>query len=419
MGRAGIGGAGVGVADVRGEELDPGVARIVAEESDRGGNEGGFRISRGCRCRRGDQEAGAAGGRNSGIFGVIGVHSGIVSAIIVQCINAVIYWSIRDGKGCARWRGIRVDLAASLDADPQTAYTTTCEKRDKPTEIGMADTTSPQQTIEPPRPGTVRIPGCVKQRFHIRPEQLRAFCETNRIAELAFFGSVLRDDFGPDSDVDVVYRPGPGFHHRRKGAAFRDCRRELGKELGKILGRRVDMVSADAVESRANAHRTLSREIPENREIAYTTGRMRESHLAPSVPASTDRAERTHRDALEVMLEHARRAITWLGDRTAGQLAADHMTFDALTHTVVHVGETCGKLDADFRDMHRHIPWDELARLAERCTREYYNIKPEVLREAVLRTFPDLVALLERHVLQAERSGVVRDRDSGREPLDP
>ena len=101
------------------------------------------------------------------------------------------------------------------------------------------------------------------------------------------------------------------------------------------------------------------------------------------------------------------------------QLAADYMTFDALTHTVVHVGETCGKLDADFRDMHRHIPWDELARLAERCTREYYNIKPEVLREAVLRTFPDLVALLERHVLQAERSGVVRDRDSGREPLDP
>ena len=334
-------------------------------------------------------------------------------------INAVMYWSTQEGKGCARWRGIRVDMAASVDADPQTAYTTTCEKRDNPTVTGMADTTSSQQTIEPPKLGTVRIPGRVKQRFHIRPEQLRAFCEKNRIAELAFFGSVLRDDFGPDSDVDVLYRPGPGFHQRRKGAAFRDRRRELGKELGKILGRRVDMVSADAVESRANAHRTLAREIPETREIAYTTGRMPESQPAPSTLVSTDRAVRAHHDALEVMLEHARRAITWLGDRTAKQLAADHMTFDALTHTVVQIGETCGRLDADFRDMHRHIPWDELARLAERCTREYYDNKPEDLREMVLRTFPDLVSLLEQHVLQAKQDGVVRDRDSGPELPEP
>ena len=136
----------------------------------------------------------------------------------------------------------------------------------------------PQRAIEPPRPGTVWISGHAKQRFHIRPEQLRAFCEKNRIAELTFFNSVLRDDFEPDSNVDVLYRSGAGFHHGRNGAAFRDRRRELSKELGKILGRRVDMVSADAVESRTNAHRTLSR------EIAYTTGHMPESRPAPSIP---------------------------------------------------------------------------------------------------------------------------------------
>ena len=105
---------------------------------------------------------------------------------------------------------------------PRTAHTTICERRDNTTETGTADITSPRQTIETPRPGIVRIAGRVKQRFHIRAEQLRAFCEKNWIAELAFFGSMLRDDFEPDSDVDVPYRPGPGFHHRRKGAAFRD-----------------------------------------------------------------------------------------------------------------------------------------------------------------------------------------------------
>jgi predicted nucleotidyltransferase len=37
-----------------------------------------------------------------------------------------------------------------------------------------------------------------------RPDQIRAYCHKWRIRELALFGSVLRDDFGPDSDVDVL-----------------------------------------------------------------------------------------------------------------------------------------------------------------------------------------------------------------------
>jgi len=37
-------------------------------------------------------------------------------------------------------------------------------------------------------------------------EELTASCERWRIVELAFFGSVLRDDFGPHSDIDVLVR---------------------------------------------------------------------------------------------------------------------------------------------------------------------------------------------------------------------
>ncbi len=35
-------------------------------------------------------------------------------------------------------------------------------------------------------------------------ERIRAFCETWKVKELSLFGSVLRDDFRPDSDVDVL-----------------------------------------------------------------------------------------------------------------------------------------------------------------------------------------------------------------------
>ena len=63
---------------------------------------------------------------------------------------------------------------------------------------------------------------------------MTAFCKRNHVRRLAFFGSVLRDDFGPESDVDVLveFEPGhvPGF------ACF-----DLQEELAAILGRRVDL----------------------------------------------------------------------------------------------------------------------------------------------------------------------------------
>ncbi len=68
------------------------------------------------------------------------------------------------------------------------------------------------------------------------PELIAAFCRRHHIRRLSFFGSVLRDDFCPDSDVDVLveFEPGkgPGFFHL---AAMEE---ELSPLLG---GRKVDL----------------------------------------------------------------------------------------------------------------------------------------------------------------------------------
>ncbi len=58
--------------------------------------------------------------------------------------------------------------------------------------------------------GNLRTPGLVAQRLGVDPERLRAFCRGWKVAELALFGSALRDDFGPRSDVDVLVRWEPG-----------------------------------------------------------------------------------------------------------------------------------------------------------------------------------------------------------------
>ena len=69
-------------------------------------------------------------------------------------------------------------------------------------------------------------------RIHIPEDEIRAFCQRNHIRKLALFGSILRDDFGADSDVDVLveFEPGhvPGFDF----FAMQD-------ELSAILGRDV------------------------------------------------------------------------------------------------------------------------------------------------------------------------------------
>ncbi len=65
-------------------------------------------------------------------------------------------------------------------------------------------------------------------------ERITSFCRCHHIRRLAFFGSVLRDDFRPESDVDVLveFEPGhvPGF-------AFFD----MEEELSGILSRKVDL----------------------------------------------------------------------------------------------------------------------------------------------------------------------------------
>ena len=43
-----------------------------------------------------------------------------------------------------------------------------------------------------------------KLRIRIPRKKLAEFCRRNHIRKLAFFGSVLRDDFGPESDIDVL-----------------------------------------------------------------------------------------------------------------------------------------------------------------------------------------------------------------------
>jgi predicted nucleotidyltransferase len=83
-------------------------------------------------------------------------------------------------------------------------------------------------------------------RIELPREAIADFCRRWRIREFAIFGSALREDFRPDSDVDVLVTFEPdvrwGFQHRL----------EMSRELETLFGRKVDLVERQLVEKSKN-----------------------------------------------------------------------------------------------------------------------------------------------------------------------
>ena len=67
----------------------------------------------------------------------------------------------------------------------------------------------------------------------IPDDALRAFCKRHHIHKLSLFGSVLRDDFGPDSDIDVLVEFEAGH---TPGFSFISIQDELSRLLGRGVG---------------------------------------------------------------------------------------------------------------------------------------------------------------------------------------
>ena len=92
----------------------------------------------------------------------------------------------------------------------------------------------------------------------IPKDKIEDFCRRWKVVEFALFGSVLREDFRPDSDVDVLVTFSPSAHHSLFDLA---CMEE---ELGEIFGRKVDLVEKAGVRNPFRRH-----EILKSLEVVY------------------------------------------------------------------------------------------------------------------------------------------------------
>lgn len=91
------------------------------------------------------------------------------------------------------------------------------------------------------------------ERLGLTSKQLVGFCDRHQIAELALFGSILRDDFCSDSGVDILVTYCP---HVQRGLLEKVA---MKAELESLVNRKVDLVSKKAIENSRNwiRHRNI------------------------------------------------------------------------------------------------------------------------------------------------------------------
>lgn len=86
-------------------------------------------------------------------------------------------------------------------------------------------------------------------RVDIPKDSVEMFCRRWKIVQLALFGSVLRDDFGPHSDIDVLVT----FASDADWSLFDLA--DMEDELVKIFSRKIDLVSKKGIEESRNVTR--------------------------------------------------------------------------------------------------------------------------------------------------------------------
>jgi hypothetical protein len=225
-------------------------------------------------------------------------------------------------------------------------------------------------------------------------DDIAAYCDRWHVTEFALFGSILREDFRPDSDLDclVVFAP--------------DARVSLfdlvgmQQDLGDRIGRSVDVVMRSSIEASDNYIRRA--EILETARIIYphvehvTSSDHRPPHhlhpLSIMQPNNRDRA------SLLDILKAAKLAREFGQGMTRTDLERDDIRRSAILYQLTILGEATKRLSRDFRDRYHQIQWQKIAGTRDFLIHEYdainLDIVVDIINDDLLVFIPAMEALV-------------------------
>lgn len=208
-----------------------------------------------------------------------------------------------------------------------------------------------QRSVPPPLP---RAAGLT---IPVPRQRLAELCERYHIRRLALFGSVLREDFAPGSDVDVLVEFEPGH---TPGLGFFT----LPEDLASMFRRPIDLADAQLAQP-LRRPRTCSLRLEDAQRMRHT-------------------------------LDHAREAGVMCEGRTRSHLDKDRQLQPSVIRLIKIVGEAANGVSRDTRQAYPTIAWREAVTVRNRVIHGYDLIDPDIVWEIATHDFPTLAAEIEK-----------------------
>lgn len=228
--------------------------------------------------------------------------------------------------------------------------------------------------------------------------QLEGFCRRWSIAELAVFGSALRDDFKPDSDVDFLVTFDPAARRTLFDVI------EMREELASLIGRDIDLVERIAIE---RSHNWLRR-----REILRTAipvfsvlNRVLPLPHRPLLASADETARRDMARTAAYLLDainFSEQIIEFTREMTAKEFAADPKTQYAVLHLFTLLGEAVRKLPVELRENQAEIPWSQIIGMRNIIVHNYTDIDLDVVWDTAVNSLPDFLKAIEQIAAESE-----------------
>ncbi len=201
----------------------------------------------------------------------------------------------------------------------------------------------------------------------IPQDKIADFCQRWHVAELALFGSVLRDDFRPDSDVDVLVT----FELEARQGLLTLVQMKF--ELEELFERDVDLLTKKSIE---NSHNWIRR-----KNILGTAQIIFPMHRDESSLLDLDNA--------------ARKVLAFAQGKNRDELSDDVKSQSAMLYQLIVMGEATKRLSTEFRSQHPEISWKTIAGMRDIVAHQYDGVNLETLWDVVQYDIPELLVLLE------------------------
>jgi uncharacterized protein with HEPN domain/predicted nucleotidyltransferase len=216
-------------------------------------------------------------------------------------------------------------------------------------------------------------------------QQIQSFCQRWQVQQLALFGSVLREDFRPDSDLDVLVTFSPQARPTLITLVA------MTEELEDLVHRPVDLVDKASIENSPNWIRRQA--ILETATVLYADPAVEHS-ISTSSQAMVDRETRDGAALLDID-RFSRTVLQIAQGMTRSELDTDLVKRSAILYQVAILGEAVKRLSPELRSQHPTLPWKKIAGMRDIITHKYDQVQLGVVWETIQQDIPALLAYIQ------------------------